>query len=196
MYSSEKKAEALLRADKARDVAQMWMDACTEGLRHPPNRAMLIHCLRTAEKVNQAELVGILKLFLKLHPAASHDQMQCRVQSTPRSRSIPKLIGRLLRDALMWKTLVGQSRRTHTLVRHPCRTPLFVTLLWDTLVCHFCGTLYNMPVPLVESGSDGPMDVGLCSSRGFFGGLLEYTLWNVLMVIRGWEDMAPFSFFG
>ena len=49
-------------------------------LAHTPNRALMIAFLSVGEKPNQRELVALLRMFVKIRPAANHDQLQLALE--------------------------------------------------------------------------------------------------------------------
>ena len=76
LYSDRTRPEKQLKPKPGLEIQEELMEAATAAMKHPPNRALLVHLLKSLPEVNQAEVVGIFRWLLQLHPAASMNQME------------------------------------------------------------------------------------------------------------------------
>ncbi|CAE7712127.1 unnamed protein product [Symbiodinium sp. CCMP2592] len=76
MYADKQSVQQKLQPDPALEVQPALVRAATAAMGHPPCRSHMVQFLERALSLNQAEICGIYRWTLTLHPAGSADQLE------------------------------------------------------------------------------------------------------------------------
>ena len=114
MYVDKQSVQGKLQPDPALEVQPGLLHAAAVAMRHPPCRSHMVQLLERALSLNQAEVCGIFRWTLTLHPAGSADQLEA-------CKSVVACAARLkLQASLPKETALMRDKFDEILLQVPC----------------------------------------------------------------------------